>query len=706
MNDVFKVFLSLSFSGFLLILVLLVCKHIWKNKMSRQWQYYIWLIVLARLLFPVAPETNLIGSMIQTIHQTILPTDTIPSGQQGQIHFQNIESNPASTTKQNNEAESKQPIQEIITLLVHNLWLVWLGTALIILIRKITVYQSFVHYIKAGQIFISDIELLDRLSVLAGQIGIKRSVELCMNPLVSSPLLIGFFHPYIVLPNTNLSEKDFQYTILHELTHFKRMDMFFKWLVQITVCLHWFNPLVYLMRQEINKACEFSCDEAMIAKLNFNDAQEYGKTLLNAMLNSRHYKESLPSVSLSENKELLKERLGAIMNFKKKSKWVMGLTLILTLVICCGAAYIGVYAAPSATQSVTSSADAVKVNFSDVSITAQGPVGVELVRTSSSNVTFELLNMDNEENCTTKAEIINDMMQITITNYVPNGINVNFGPDYKNVVRVYIPDAVYNNFDIKSKEMVIQMQDFNASVHVESSRAGFWLIDTTISKGTYHINVFSGPIYIEADTILSDITANAKSGPVTVLFHKEPANLFLDSAKCGPVINRPEYWPAVYKVGTETPKIILSNTGKATIEVQANKNDSIESDRITPEQADEMALELTNRIWVWEWVEFFVPYMSEDGVNQIISTSISSKWADFVKSVTGKSLQFTKKQIDLARNQTPEKVYLTKADIDAHAQRILQANRQWKCIDFMLSYMTENGIKNLQDIYTKNTAAK
>ena len=92
-------------------------------------------------------------------------------------------------------------------------------------------------------------------------------VGLCINPLISSPMLIGFIHPCIVLPDADISDTDFQYTVQHEMIHYRRKDMFYKWLVQAVVCLHWFNPLVYLMSREIDKACEFSCDEALIAGL-------------------------------------------------------------------------------------------------------------------------------------------------------------------------------------------------------------------------------------------------------------------------------------------------------------------------------------------------------------------------------------------------------------------------------------------------------
>lgn len=65
MNDIFKVFISMSLSGSLLILALLVLRHFLKSKISRQWQYYIWLIVIARLLLPFAPDTNLLGSIFR-----------------------------------------------------------------------------------------------------------------------------------------------------------------------------------------------------------------------------------------------------------------------------------------------------------------------------------------------------------------------------------------------------------------------------------------------------------------------------------------------------------------------------------------------------------------------------------------------------------------------------------------------------------------
>lgn len=351
MNDVFKVFLSMSLSGSLLILVLLVLRYFLKTRISRQWQYYIWLIVIARLLLPFTPETNLMGSLFQTVSQAIAQTNTIQLPRQEQDGRQDNKRVLPSQTAQEElkppvQFSDNRPIQDIVTLMVNNIWLAWLMIAFIMLIRKITVYQSFVHFVKAGQNSISDIELLDKFSILAKHAKIKIPVDLCINPLISSPLLIGFFHPCVVLPDADIPDTDFYYTVQHELIHYRRRDMFYKWLVQTVVCLHWFNPLVHLMSREIDKACEFSCDEALVAGLDYCGAQDYGKTLLDAMAKSGHYKESLASVTLSENKELLKERLSAIMNFKKKSKVIAGITFLLTIFLTAGAITAGAYSLP------------------------------------------------------------------------------------------------------------------------------------------------------------------------------------------------------------------------------------------------------------------------------------------------------------------------------------------------------------------------
>ena len=352
MNEILKSVLSLSLSGALLILLLFFLRSLFKERLSKRWQYYIWLVAVARLLFPFAPEPNLMASLFQGTGRGAEQTKAVsPYMQQGDISGQpqtgeTADGQNAQPREQTDPAESvHHPVRNLGTAIGRNLGLVWLVTALLLFIRKVTIYQDFVKYIRAGCVEVADINLLERFGKLVAQNQIRSTVELSTNPLISSPLLIGFFRPCIVLPTANLSPTDFDYTILHELIHFKRRDMFYKWLVQFTVCVHWFNPLVSRMSWEVSRACELSCDEAVIRGLDTQGRRAYGDTLFNAMARSGNYKDSLVSLTLNQSKEILKERLDAIMNFREKNKGGIFPSFLLTVMLFCGFIFSGAYAA-------------------------------------------------------------------------------------------------------------------------------------------------------------------------------------------------------------------------------------------------------------------------------------------------------------------------------------------------------------------------
>lgn len=80
MNAVWKIYLSLSCSGGLLILALLLGKHFLKNRLSRQWQYYIWLAVVLRLLLPFGPEAGLLGKAYLAVDTAVTRAAPAPEG--------------------------------------------------------------------------------------------------------------------------------------------------------------------------------------------------------------------------------------------------------------------------------------------------------------------------------------------------------------------------------------------------------------------------------------------------------------------------------------------------------------------------------------------------------------------------------------------------------------------------------------------------
>lgn len=349
MRELCTLFFSLSVSGSLLILLLLLGKPLCQKRLSRRWQYYIWLVVLARLLLPFTPEVSPVGTLFQEAEPAPVLSEPAPAPLPQAANPPADDGLPAEPADSAPPAEVLSPAPAAPafgTALRQNLWVLWLGGAALLLIRRIAAYRRFAALLRAGGTPVEDPALLDRLAELGRQTGVRRPVELLCSPGAPSPLLLGVLRPCIVLPTTALPEEDFCCTVLHELTHCRRGDLLYKWLVQAAVCLHWFNPLVHLMAREIGRACELSCDEAVIRAMDPLQRRAYGDTLLRAAGTAGGCRHSPAFVTLTEHGELLKERLDAIMHFQKRSLRTSLLSALLAAALLAGGTAAGAYAAP------------------------------------------------------------------------------------------------------------------------------------------------------------------------------------------------------------------------------------------------------------------------------------------------------------------------------------------------------------------------
>ncbi len=349
MLEFLKLLLSLSISGTTLILFLFLLKGFIKNKISKKWQYYIWLIVIARLLIPFTPGMSLINQGFHKMDftETIVrsrPAKVLLSQEDKTFNQVKQESDPVRIEE--NLLTQKESILSTVNwnvIIQLSLIIVWLAVALILFIYRVYTYHRFIRYIKKESDEVNEIEYLELLGNIAKHMNIKYPIGLYTNKFVASALQAGFWKVRIVLPSLSLTDTELYYTLQHELIHCKRKDMFYKWLVQFTICIHWFNPFIYVMGREINHACELSCDEAVIKKLNYEIMRTYGDTLLNAARTFGKYNNAIASVTFIENKELLKERLDSIMNYHDKSNVMKGIMFFLTVILCTGALGLGSY---------------------------------------------------------------------------------------------------------------------------------------------------------------------------------------------------------------------------------------------------------------------------------------------------------------------------------------------------------------------------
>ena len=113
----------------------------------------------------------------------------------------------------------------------------------------------------------------------------KRRLRLVRSSCVSVPFTYGVLRPTIVIPPSFTwdDEGRCQLVLEHEYAHVRRFDALFKMLLVLGLCVHWFNPLVWLMYALCTRDIELACDEAVTRHLNARGRKAYALTLLESM---------------------------------------------------------------------------------------------------------------------------------------------------------------------------------------------------------------------------------------------------------------------------------------------------------------------------------------------------------------------------------------------------------------------------------------
>ncbi|MGX7417731.1 M56 family metallopeptidase [Carnobacterium gallinarum] len=326
MIEPIKQFLSLSLSGTAIFLIVWILRRFTKKYFSKKWVYYSWLLVAFRLILPVSFGYNIMNQVFRYIigGRHVRPNGPVIIGDNVII------GNNVIVGNSNN----------LVEYVIFVVWVVVSGT---LIIRKITKYQSFSKYISAGWKLVDEPEKLDILGQVCEDLNVNRLVELHTNPLISSPVLMGILKPTIVLPHVQMNDEALYYILLHEMTHYKRKDLLYKWFIQLVICLHWFNPILYLFGREMNKDCEFSCDEAIIIRRTTSERMDYGETLLTTFTSAGKYKETSIIVPFYEDLTEIKQRLVAILTPCQPSRGLRALEIILSLLLISLVVILGVY---------------------------------------------------------------------------------------------------------------------------------------------------------------------------------------------------------------------------------------------------------------------------------------------------------------------------------------------------------------------------
>ena len=161
------------------------------------------------------------------------------------------------------------------------------------------------------------------------EMGVRRPPVLRVSPEAGSPLLMGLLRPRLMLPTEDIGERELAFVLRHELTHHRRHDLWYKLALLLANGMHWFNPLIFLLRREAERDLELTCDDAVVARADAETRRAYSETLLASVHRQKGLSRAVLSTHFYGGKEVMKERFRNILG-KRGRKWG-GLALALVL---------------------------------------------------------------------------------------------------------------------------------------------------------------------------------------------------------------------------------------------------------------------------------------------------------------------------------------------------------------------------------------
>lgn len=288
MEELFLTLLAMSGAGAVAIIGVCLAR-LALGRAPMAVSYALWAVVLFRLLCPFAPRSGLsvvpdLQEAVRTDYVAVIPVTAepgalpeLPANEEGEVPA----GPPAPVLRWRDAA-----------------WRIWLAGVLVLAAAGL-------------------LSLLRLRRSLAEAIPLEPGVYLAER--IPSPFVLGLFRPAVYLP-AGLSETEREYILLHERTHIRRLDHITRTLAWAALCLHWFNPLVWLAFRLAGRDMELSCDEAVLRRMGRDIRADYSKTLL------RMSALRCPG-PLAFGGGDLKSRIRNILRYRKPAPWVLAAAL-------------------------------------------------------------------------------------------------------------------------------------------------------------------------------------------------------------------------------------------------------------------------------------------------------------------------------------------------------------------------------------------
>lgn len=288
MNSILLTLGALTLGGSAAILLLALAGRSTRGRYGVKWRCWGWLLLCLRLALPLpllphaqtgapirvdVPNPPAAAQPPNLPNLPNVPEDgsAAPGQAQGQHQTAPGASSPAPQTARREVGTAR---------IILCLWLAGAGTTLA---WNAASHLRFLSWLRRWSAPVADREAVAAFNRLGDQLGLDRRPRLLVCQGLKAPMLAGLFRPAILLPQGNISGEELGFSLLHELTHYRRKDIWLKTLAMWVNALYWFNPLMWYMLRLVERDTELACDEDALRRLSRSDYSAYGQTILSAV---------------------------------------------------------------------------------------------------------------------------------------------------------------------------------------------------------------------------------------------------------------------------------------------------------------------------------------------------------------------------------------------------------------------------------------
>ena len=256
--------LQMSLAGGVMILVITVIRALAIERLPKKTFLALWAAALARLLAPVSlPSALSIYSLLARRAPAAAEWTAVPA-----LPDLPVAAETAAAAQQTASAPAAQP----------PVWtIVWAVGAAVCAVVFAAAYGRCCREFRASFPVESDV-----IRRWLQSHPLRRTIAIRQSGRISSPLTFGVLRPVILVPKKTdwTDETALRYVLEHEFVHIQRFDVLSKLLLIAAVCVHRFNPLVWVMYVLANRDLELSCDETVLRRFGGDVRAAYARVLI------------------------------------------------------------------------------------------------------------------------------------------------------------------------------------------------------------------------------------------------------------------------------------------------------------------------------------------------------------------------------------------------------------------------------------------